>query len=595
MNDETSLQPVSWRDALALCARYWLRERRAFGGVVLLILLGVVADVLTPVAAGLVVEGVTHVQSTGAGAQAAVWALVLAATTMLAHAGLKHFSDRSWNALTARNMARLQTDIFARVQRFSSDWHANTFSGATIHRLSRGRWAFDMMSAVLWTRFLPLGLTILGLGLVMASRDLQAGAVFFAVVAVYLAVSARIAADWVRPANLVSAAADSRLTGAMADAITNNAAIKAFGAEAREDRRLRADADRWVGLAARSWNRATDLNTAQTVMWTALQFLVLLLLVGVAARGRASAGDIAFAIAANFQLGGYLRQVGGDVRTLQRAFGEFADLIAFDRQPFGVADAPAPAPFRPVRGEIVFDRASFAYPGQPPLYDGLDLRIAPGERVGLVGPSGSGKSTFVKLIQRLYDLDGGAIRIDGQDIAAVPQAQLRRAVAMVPQDPVLFHRSLADNIAYGRPDADRAAVEEAARRAHAHEFIERLARGYDTLVGERGVKLSGGERQRVALARAFLADAPILILDEATSSLDTITERLIQSATEALMAGRTTLLIAHRLSTVRAADRIMVFDGGRIVEQGRHAELMARPHGRYRALLEIHVDLALAG
>lgn len=201
-----------------------------------------------------------------------------------------------------------------------------------------------------------------------------------------------------------------------------------------------------------------------------------------------------------------------------------------------------------------------------------------------MGPTGSGKSTFVKLIQRLYDVDSGAIRIDGQDVRAVTQASLRRAIAVVPQDPALFHRTLAENIAYGLPGASREAVIEAARRARAHAFIETLPQGYDTLVGERGIKLSGGERQRVAIARAILADAPILVFDEATSSLDNETERDIQAALAEVIHGKTAIVIAHRLSTIRDADRILVFRDGAIVEQGTHAELSAIPGGAYLRL-----------
>jgi ATP-binding cassette subfamily B protein len=206
--------------------------------------------------------------------------------------------------------------------------------------------------------------------------------------------------------------------------------------------------------------------------------------------------------------------------------------------------------------------------------------------VGLVGPSGSGKSTAVRLIQRLHDVQGGSICIDGQDVAAVTQESLRRHIAMVPQEPTLFHRTLAENIAYGRPEASAKEIERAARLANAHDFIVRQPKGYATLVGERGVKLSGGERQRVAIARAFLAAAPILILDEATSSLDSESEAAIQVAMERLIEGRTAIVIAHRLSTVRAMDRILVFDGGRIVEDGTHAALVAQAGGIYRRLFE---------
>jgi ATP-binding cassette subfamily B protein len=260
-------------------------------------------------------------------------------------------------------------------------------------------------------------------------------------------------------------------------------------------------------------------------------------------------------------------------------------LVEYHLTPPKIVDRPGAVPLRVERGAVRFERVRFHYRGHDrPLFDGLDVAIRAGERVALVGRSGSGKTTFTKLLQRLHEIQGGRILVDGQDIAGVTLESLRRAIALVPQEPVLFHRSLAENIAYARPDATQAEVERAARLAHADAFIDRLPDRYATLVGERGVKLSGGERQRVAIARAILADRPILVLDEATSSLDSEAEGLIQDALERLMAGRTTVVIAHRLSTVRSVDRILVFEQGRIVEEGNHEALLARPNGAYRRL-----------
>src|SRR5260221_4886618 len=283
------------------------------------------------------------------------------------------------------------------------------------------------------------------------------------------------------------------------------------------------------------------------------------------------------------------------INNLQRSVNDMEELVAVHDEAIGIADAPAARPIDIQGGRIVCDAVTFLYGGHlERLYDGLSVDIRAGERVGLVGRSGSGKTTFVKLVQRLYDVSGGKILIDGQDIAKATQHSLRSQIAIVQQDPILFHRSLAENIAYGRPGASVAAIEQAARLANAHEFILRLPKGYGTLVGERGVKLSGGERQRVALARAFLADAPILILDEATSSLDSESEALIQEAMERLMSGRTSIVIAHRLSTVRAMNRILVFEHGRIVEEGSHEALLCRPHGHYRRLVRRQPDGIIA-
>jgi ATP-binding cassette subfamily B protein len=303
--------------------------------------------------------------------------------------------------------------------------------------------------------------------------------------------------------------------------------------------------------------------------------------------GRATPGDVTYVLTTYFILHSYLVNIGQHVHHLQRSLNELEELVEIHVEEPGIADAPSARPLLVERGDVRFENVTFRYGGHPtPLYADLSVTIPGGQRVGLVGPSGSGKTTFVKLIQRLYDVTGGRVTIDGQDVREASQQSLRSQVAIVPQEPILFHRTLYENIAYGRPEASQAEVEQAARLANAHDFISRLPHGYGTLVGERGVKLSGGERQRVALARAFLADAPILVLDEATSSLDSESEALIQEAMERLMKGRTALIVAHRLSTVRALDRILVFREGRIIEDGDHAALVADPGGTYRRLFE---------
>lgn len=565
-----------------VCWGYFRREPKTLAIIGACILAMTAADIALPMAFGALIDTVSSFRPGDAALGVSVFVAIVG-LALAAHAVFKYVLDRAWNAFSARSMQAIQMETFARVQRFSADWHANTFAGATVHKISRGRWALDAIG-VIAIRQIPLILLVIGLGAVLTMRFPAAGAMFFAICILFVFASWVTAARWVRPAHAAAAEYDSRLTGAVADSIGNNPAVKSFGAEAWEEARVNAVADAWRTLAVRSYNRASDMNGVQQGLWALAQTLVLLALAGAVSAGQASAGDVAFAMAATLQLGGQLRGVGQDIRMLQRAIGEIDDAVGFLESAPDVADPPGAKTLIVERGEIVFDAVSFAYPGQAAIYRDFDLRIQAGERVGLVGATGAGKSTFVKLVQRLYDLDGGAIRIDGANIAHASQQSLRSAIAVVPQEPSLFHRSLADNIAYARPDAPMEAIIAAARRARAHDFITALPQGYQTLVGERGVKLSGGERQRVALARAFLADAPILVLDEATSSLDLETERLVQAAIEDLMEGRTTLIIAHRLSTVRNMDRILVFDGGAIVEQGAPAALLARHGGRFHRL-----------
>ncbi len=377
------------------------------------------------------------------------------------------------------------------------------------------------------------------------------------------------------------------MSGAIADSITGNQTVKSFAAEAREDRLFADVAANWQRRAIISWDRSAVSGLIQAALLVVLQVGMLGTGLYLWSQGQASPGDVASLIAMQFLIAGYLRDIGQQIRSVQRTINDMDDVIAFRDTAVQIPDMPEAKPLQVPKGRIVFDHVTFRYGGKhEPLYRNFSLEIPAGQRVGLVGPSGAGKSTFVKLIQRLYDLDDGCILIDGQNVAEVTQTSLRAAVGLVPQDPILFHRSLAENIAYGKPGASPDEVAEAARLAHADHFVEGLTRGYDTLVGERGIKLSGGERQRVAIARAILAATPILILDEATSSLDSVSEHYIRDAMEKLSSGRTTIVIAHRLSTIQRLDRILVFNHGRIVEDGTHMELQRRPNGLYRHLLE---------
>ncbi|WP_158915718.1 ABC transporter ATP-binding protein [Caulobacter sp. S45] len=567
----------NWQVMRFIAAR-WVQRPQRFFAMIGFMLAGTLCDLSIPWAAGGLIEAVSRPAQVTTQAWRA-WAML--SLLYLGFYALRTVGFRLMNTFAARNMEELTNAAFAKVQSFSSDWYADTFAGATVRRVSRAMQGYDAASDAIFLMLGPSLIVLFGLAVSMSLRWPLAGLFCGAVVVLFMSYNLVVAARFIRPVNLKSNALDTQIGASLADAIGGNAVVKSFGAEDRETARFARVTAAWRSATIRTWNTFAWAGVGQNALLMLLQAGLTGMLVWAWAHGRATPGDVGFAITSFMLMSGYMRNFSETARQLQRGLDDVLDVAAYMKTEPEVADAPDAPAFHPPadgpRGGIVFDRVSFRYRGAPtPLYDRFSLQIAPGERVALVGPTGAGKSTFVKLIQRLYDLEGGRILIDGTDIAGVTQSSLRQAIALVPQDPALFHRSLAENIAYGQPDATMDEIIAAARRARAHDFILRLPKGYDTPVGERGVKLSGGERQRVAIARAFLADAPILVLDEATSSLDVETERQVQAASEALMAGRTTIIIAHRLSTIRTADRILVFQEGRVIEEGGHGELVAR-------------------
>ncbi|HWJ71753.1 MAG TPA: ABC transporter ATP-binding protein [Kaistia sp.] len=551
-------------------------------------LLETLAHVLLPLFAGRIVDALA---SSGTEREAAlmlaVRAFLIVMALSLCMVVARHLAFMGIIRLTLNIMSTVAENAFFRVQRFSTNWQANSFAGSTVRKISRGMWALDQLNDTLILALLPSIVVLVGTTLLMGAYWPMMGVIVAIGSVVYIAVTVSLSLFYVAPAASLANAWDTKLGGALADAVSCNSVVKAFGAEAREDARLAGIISKWRVRTARTWVRGTNNGTTQNAMVVILRGAVIGLVLWLWWQGQASPGDVTFVLTSFFVLEGYLLDVGMHVRNLQRSVNDMEELVGLEDQPLGIEDQPDAQPMRIGAGEIRFDDVTFHYAGHDtPLYEDFNVTIAAGEKIGLVGHSGSGKTTFVKLIQRLYDVNKGRILIDGQDIAHVTQSSLRGEIAIVQQEPILFHRSLAENIAYARPGASMDEIIEAARLANAHDFIGRLPKGYQTLVGERGVKLSGGERQRVALARAFLANAPVLILDEATSSLDSESEALIQEAMERLMEGRTAIVIAHRLSTVRSMDRLLVFEHGRIAEEGTHDVLVRSDGGIYRRLFE---------
>jgi ATP-binding cassette subfamily B protein len=378
--------------------------------------------------------------------------------------------------------------------------------------------------------------------------------------------------------------ASNVLAGHVADSIANAETVRAFAREPEEAAIHARNVDDFTTKMLRSWdfnNTRVDLVTSPIYVLTNTAGLVVALAVS-------RTSDVAIeAVFLTFSYFAHSTRVMWDFnriyRTLEASLTDAAQFTDLLLDPPAIADADPVEPFAPRDAGIAFRSVHFAYPSRELLFDGFDLAIADGEKVGLVGRSGGGKTTLTRLLLRFADVRAGAIEIGGQNIARIAQSELRRAIATVPQEPAMFHRTIADNIRFGRPGASDADIRRAAELAHAAEFIEALPSGYDTLVGERGVKLSGGQRQRVAIARAILKDAPILILDEATSALDSESEQHIQQALWTLMRDRTAVVIAHRLSTVRRMDRLVVLEAGAIVEQGHHEQLLASG-GHYATL-----------
>ncbi|OYX73737.1 MAG: multidrug ABC transporter ATP-binding protein [Rhizobiales bacterium 32-66-11] len=582
----------TFRTVFAFLWGHWRRRPTLLAAIMAGMLVATLGEVLVPIFVGRLVDALSTAQGGAEAVRLAARAVALNAFLAILALGavtvlVRHFAFMGIVTLTLRMMSDIAADAFARVQRFSSDWHANAFAGSTVRKISRGMWSLDLLNDTIVMALLPSLVVLAGSALVLGLYWPVMGLLVGTGAVLYVAMTLLLSTAYVAPAARLSNAWDTKVGGTLADAVSCNAVVKGFGTEAREDARLAGVLAKWNARTTRTWRAATWSGTAQLVALLALQTGIIGTALLLWWNGQASPGDVAYVLTTEFVVHGYLREVGMHVHNLQRSVNEMEELVELHQTPIAIADKPGAVPARVEQGAIAFEHVRFHYQGhEKPLYDNLSLSIDAGERVGLVGHSGSGKTTFVKLIQRLHDVTGGRVLVDGQDVRDVQQGSLRRSIAVVAQEPILFHRSLAENIAYGRPDATRAEIERAAALANASGFIERLPRGYGTLVGERGVKLSGGERQRIAIARAFLADARILILDEATSSLDSESEALIQEAMERLMVGRTTLVIAHRLSTVRSLDRLLVFDKGRIVEEGDHDALVAREDGLYRRLFE---------
>ena len=485
----------------------------------------------------------------------------------------------------SRTLAKMDEGSFSRILDHSYSFFANNFSGTLTRRVKRFSDAFERLTDSLIWNIIPLFIMTTGALIVLSIRNIWLGVgmgVSFALI-----FGANIAfARWRMKYDTDRAEKDSAVSGALTDAFTNVVNIKTFARKSFEQERFSGIRTQLLRSQAKSWNLYEISNSVQAFAMFLVEIGIMTIAVILWRQGRITIGDFALIQGYLIALFDQLWNIGNMLRRIFESIADAKELVEIMERIPDIRDVPRAKDISVAAGAIAFEDVSFNYHKTRKTIDHLSLDIKPGERVAFVGPSGAGKSTLAKLLLRFYDADGGHIRVDGNDIRRMTQESVRRAVAFVPQDPILFHRTIGDNIRYAKLDATQEDVEAAAKLAHCHEFIVDLPEGYGTFVGERGIKLSGGERQRVAIARAILKNAPILVLDEATSSLDSESEAYIQDALLTLMKGRTTIAIAHRLSTIMAMDRIIVLKDGKIEDEGTHDELLSR-EGLYKNLWNI--------
>ena len=506
---------------------------------------------------------------------------IMCAAVLMHNIGYR-IGDFATTRFESKVMKRLYDFTFVRLMQHSYSFFSNNFSGSLIAKSKRFTRSFetliDILSFQIWFSLFNL----VGIFVILLPKVPTIAYLFFCWTVIYVLITVFFIRKKIRY-DEAEAAADSLVTGRFSDAVSNILNVKIFSSDKKEESDFKLVTNDEELKRRKAWNFANFQNVIQALMMLILQLGVLYLNIHFWYIEKISLGTFILVQTYMFSLLDILWNLGRSLTKAIKSLTDMQEVIDILDTPIDILDPKKPERLKINAGHVVFENVKFTYKKGVAVLENFNLNITPGERVGLVGHSGAGKSTLTKILLRFSDISKGSIKIDGQDITKITQNDLRSVISYVPQESILFHRTIGENIAYGKADVSQAEIVEAATKAHAHEFISRLPQGYDTLVGERGVKLSGGERQRVAIARAMLKNSPILVLDEATSSLDSISESYIQDAFNELMKGKTTIVIAHRLSTIQKMDRIIVLDVGKIVEEGTHAELLAK-NGMYKEL-----------
>ena len=491
------------------------------------------------------------------------------------------------------HLARLCFDTLSNQ---SMTFHTSRFGGSLVSQTSRFMGGYTALVDVVVYSLIPTVAAVVCTLVTLVPVAPLFVLILFVLLTVYV-VAAYFMYNKILPLTAATAKAQNKLSGVLSDAVTNILAVKTYGREDFERGLFDAANTEAMETERVSMNAMMRRGAMTSTLITVIMFVTSIFVAGGNAWFGISAGTLVMMFTYTYQLTMRFNYFNSMLARMNRAVGDAAEMTRILDEPRLVEDAPDAAELAVGEGAIDFEHLSFRYLDAAEgdyVFSDLDLHVPAGQRIGLVGRSGSGKTTLTKLLLRLSDVQEGRVLVDGQDISCCTQQSLRRQIAYVPQEALLFHRSIGENIAYGKPDATVEEIRDAATQANALEFIDRLPAGLDTMVGERGVKLSGGQRQRIAIARAILADAPILVLDEATSALDSESEAAVQGALENLMRGRTAIVVAHRLSTVASLDRIVVLDGGEIVEDGTHAEL-SQAGGVYEGLWDRQSGAFLEG
>lgn len=557
----------------------------AFGYLVLTTLFTFTQDIAAPFLLAELIDGLINVQNNDYQAVYTTFWLIVAVLIANFIFGRITFVFR--NPMYLKVIKDLSMSVFGAFERQEYSFYANSFVGSLVARANRFVGTYKDLADSFYFQLIPLLLQFTLPIIILSRRSPQLG-LLFALSGVVILTATILLGRIKRPYMTRAAASDSAVTGALADALTNNLAIKVFAHRKYESGIFEKVNETRRQLFDKQMTVDERIRMVRAGLIIIFQIAVAYVLIRLTQQQEISVGTILLVQLYLVNLISSLWVMNRISERMEQALADAAEMTEVILREPKVQDKPGAVKLHAQNGAITFDGVQFTYHEESSqsdaLFNNLSLEIPAGQKVGLVGPSGGGKTTLTKILLRFMDIDRGHIKIDGQDIADVKQDDLRRAITYVPQEPLLFHRTVRENIAYGDPSATEAEIKEAARLAHADEFIEQLSEGYDTLVGERGVKLSGGEKQRVAIARAMLKKAPILVLDEATSALDSKSEKAIVSALDNLMQNRTTVVIAHRLSTIRKLDRVLVLKNGEIVEDGSHQSLLGKKEGVYAEL-----------